>query len=97
MDAIASTHKVIPIRKLVAGPRAMKDRRSKLLRDVLAELNRPRFQTKADRDLSARVTDWPFNFREPVFCWLMGEPWRGDRAAPAPGWPDLGGDRHDHA
>jgi hypothetical protein len=50
----------------------MKDRKSKLLRDVLTELNRPRFQTKADRDLLALVTDWPFNIREPVFCWLWG-------------------------
>ena len=35
----------------------MKDRKSKLLRDVLTKLNRPRFQTKADRDLLALVTD----------------------------------------
>jgi hypothetical protein len=49
---------------------AMKDRKSKLLRGVLVEINKPRFQTKADRDLLARLTDYPFNFREPVFCWL---------------------------
>jgi hypothetical protein len=53
MDAIAFTHNVSAIRKLVADPGPMKDRRSKLLRDVLTELNRPRFQTKADRDLLA--------------------------------------------
>jgi hypothetical protein len=70
MVAIASTHNFGAIRKWVVDPGAMKDRKSKLLRDVLTELNRPRFQTKADRDLLARVTDWPFNFREPVFCWL---------------------------
>lgn len=70
MDAIATTHNVSAIRKRVADPGAMKDRKSKLLRDVLTELNRPRFQIKADRDLLALATDWPFNCREPVFCWL---------------------------
>jgi hypothetical protein len=70
MDAIASTHTASAIRKRRADAGAMKDRKSKLLRDVLTELNRPRFQTKADRDLLALVTNWPFNVREPVFCWL---------------------------
>ena len=37
---------------------------------VLKHWNTPRPRTKADRDMIARLSDYPHNSREAVFCWL---------------------------
>ena len=47
----------------------MKDKRSKFLRAVVTEANRPHRTTAADRKLFAWLGD-PSNWREPVYAWL---------------------------
>ena len=45
MDVIASMRRPVPIHRLIANPGGMKERKSKLLRDVLTEINNPRCQS----------------------------------------------------
>jgi hypothetical protein len=49
----------------------MKDRRSKLLRAFVADIERAERWTKADEALFKRLGEgYPYEVREPVFCWL---------------------------
>ena len=47
----------------------MKDKRSKLLRAVVAEINKPHRTTAAERRMFEQMAD-PSNWREPVYAWL---------------------------
>jgi hypothetical protein len=60
-----------PVRKVQDDSRRMKDRRSKLLMGLLAELKKPPPPlTKRERAILDAMSDYPFSVREPVFCWL---------------------------
>jgi primosomal protein N' len=48
----------------------MKARKSKRLAAVIAAIDTPRRQTKAEREFLAWIADYPFNMRDAVFCWL---------------------------
>ena len=43
---------------------------SPTLTAVLKDWNTPQPRTKAHRDMIARLSDYPHNSREAVFCWL---------------------------
>lgn len=78
-----------------AGP--MKDRRSKLLRAFVADLERSARWTKADEAFFKRLEEeYPYGVREPVFCWLwvnfdqvfQVRHWQGGRLARI-GWEGI--------
>jgi hypothetical protein len=56
----------------------MKDRRLKLLRGVLAELNQPPIPLPASREMLAWLANYPFNTRERLLSLRAGTV-RGDR------------------
>lgn len=45
-------------------------KKSPHLTAILHHWNKPRRQTKAEKEMFARLADFPHNSREAVFCWL---------------------------
>jgi hypothetical protein len=60
----------LSVRKRARDARHMKDRRSKLLRAFVADIERAERPTKADEAWIARPSLYPFGIRDAVFCWL---------------------------
>ena len=58
----------IRVRKIGPDPGGMKQRPSKLLAAVIADLDKPARMTKGTKAILAFLGNYPFNFREDVFC-----------------------------
>jgi hypothetical protein len=98
LDGRSSVHRIgSVIRKCAYDTGRMKDKRSKRLRDFVAEVERAERPTKADEAFWKRVSEgYPYQVREPVFCWLWANydqvqqvrHWRGSNLA-LMDWEDI--------
>jgi hypothetical protein len=97
MDVPASIVIGFAVRKRGHDTGRMKDRRSKRLRAFVADIERAERPTKADAAIFKRLSEgYPYEVREPVFCWLWANydqvqqvrHWRGGNLA-LMGWEDI--------
>jgi hypothetical protein len=97
VDVLASIVVGFVIRTLWQNAGRMKDRRSKLVRAFVADIERAERPTKADEAFFKRIWEgYPYEVREPVFCWLWANydqvhqlrHWRGGNIARI-GWEGI--------